>query len=73
MEHNEQLMRRIELLEQANAALNARNRMLEVKKDSGTLKEVDEEVKSRLSKQKDRGSITVVKNELPSEFTTRAE
>ena len=47
--------------------------MLEVKKDSGKLQDLEEEVKSRLSKQKDRGAITVVKSELPAEFRTRAE
>ena len=31
-----------------------------------------QEVKNKLSKEKDRGSITVVKNELPQEFHERA-
>lgn len=67
-DNNELLIRRVEQLEQANAALVARNKMLEVLGDKDKSKQVKETAKSRLAVKKQRGCITVVKNELPSEL-----
>ena len=48
-DNNELLIRRVEQLEQANAALVARNKMLEVLGDKDKSKQVKETAKSRLS------------------------
>ena len=47
--NNELLIRRVEQLEQANAALVARNKMLEVLGDKDKSKQVKETAKSRLA------------------------
>lgn len=48
-DNNELLIRRVEQLEQANAALVARNKMLEVLGDKDKSKQVKETAKSRLA------------------------
>ena len=64
-------MLRVEQLEQANAALSARNKMLEVTKDASMSKQIREEVKAKTAKEKQRGSITLIKNEIPSDYAER--
>ena len=54
----ESLMRRVDQLEQANAALVARNKVLEYTGSSEMQEEVKQEVKGKLNKQKQRGAIT---------------
>lgn len=48
-DNNELLIRRVEQLEQANAALVARNKMLEVLGDKDKSKQAKETAKSRLA------------------------
>ena len=64
-------MQRIEQLELANAALLARNKVLEVMKDPIKQKEIEESVRGKLKVEKEVGSITQIKNEIPSDYEPR--
>jgi len=66
-----QLIRRVEQLEKANAALVARNKVLEVMGHQDKQQEIRETVSKKMGRQKERGSITVIKNEVPAEYESR--
>ena len=65
------MFRRAEQLELANAALVARNKVLEVLSNSQKKQEIEEEVKGKLQRQKDHGSITTIKNDIAEGYEDR--
>ena len=65
------LMQRVEQLELANAALLARNKVLEVMSDPIRQQEIEESVRGKLQTQKAIGSLTQIKNEIPSDYEPR--
>ena len=65
------MFRRAEQVELANAALVARNKVLEVLSNSQKKQEIEEEVKGKLQRQKDHGSITTIKNDIVEGYEDR--
>lgn len=79
-EENESMRKRIVQLEQANSALLARNKVLEINNDEGLQQAVQAGVQNKLQKanqnsanKKSGPQLTVIKNELPGEYTEKME